>query len=172
MWRLLMAQGDELVAAVVECLREFGFAVQDMDGHHDRVTGAKLEDLRVTEPGDASWECLVEVKGYAKGARANDVSQVTGRPAASYAAETGHVPSAVWHIVNAYRAADPSSRPVALTGKGDLAPLTEADGALIDTRDLFAAWRAVTEHRVEASEVRASLRSARTRWIFDPNPQP
>jgi hypothetical protein len=62
-WRLLTAQSDDLVAAVSDALTDLGFEVRDMDAHHDQKTGAKLEDLRVTDTDDRSWECLVEVKG-------------------------------------------------------------------------------------------------------------
>jgi len=168
MWRLLTSQGDDLVGAVADCLRDLGFTVQDMDDHHDEVTGARLEDLRVTDLDEPGWECLGEVKGYTKGARVNDVPQVTMRPSVNYAAERGHPPSSVWHIVNTFLDTDPSARPPSVPADSDLQPLTDANGALIDTRDLFGAWRDVIEGRVGAGDVRGSLREARTRWTPTP----
>lgn len=168
--RLLTADGDELNVAVLKALQDLGFGVRDMDDHHDERTGAKLEDLRVNDPADSDWHCLAEVKGYTKGAKVNDVSQITGRPVAAYTKETGDFPSAVWHIVNAWRGTSPSTRPVAIPRDDDLMPLTDAGGALIDTRDLFEAWRDVHAGHADAEAVRVSLRSATTRWTYQRSP--
>lgn len=162
--RILTSDGDELVEAVTTVLEDLGFKVRDMDDHHDERTGAKLEDLRVEDPSDADWLTLVEVKGYAKGAKVNDVPQITGRPAVAYTKETGQEPPAVWHIVNAWRGTNPSTRVQAIPNDDDLRPLTEAGGALIDTRDLYEAWRDVSAGKAEAESVRTSLRDAQTRW--------
>jgi hypothetical protein len=164
--RLLTADGDGLTAAVLEALTDLGFIVRDMDDHHDEKTGAKLEDLRVDDPSAPDWHCLTEVKGYTKGAKVNDVSQVTGRPVAAYTKETGDFPSTVWHIVNAWRGTAPSTRRVAIPNDDDLKPLTDAIGTLVDTRDLFEAWRDVQAGKIEADSVRTSLRSALTRWTY------
>lgn len=83
-----------------------------MDDHHDEKTGAKLEDLRVDDPSSPDWHCLAEVKGYTKGAKVNDVSQITGRPVAAYTKETGDYPSTVWHIVNIWRGKRPLPVPL------------------------------------------------------------
>lgn len=163
-WRLLNSQGDELVSATIDVLTDLGFRVRNMDGHHDEKTGAKLEDLRVTDPDDPEWECLVEVKGYTKGAKVRDISQIVGRPSVHYAAEEGHVPSTVWHVVNTFLATDPTARPDAVPSDLDLQPLTDAGGALIDTRDLFRAWRDTKIGAVAADDVRRSMRTAVTRW--------
>jgi hypothetical protein len=164
--RLLTADGDDLNDAVLKAMQDLGFGVRDMDDHHDERTGAKLEDLRVDDPSAPDWHCLVEVKGYTKGAKVNDVPQITGRPVAAYTKETGDFPSAVWHIVNAWRGTPPSTRPVAIPNDDDLKPLTDTGGALIDTRDLFEAWRDVSAGQIEAEAVRVSLRSAVTRWTY------
>lgn len=166
---LLTADGDELTRAVVVALGDLGFVVEDMDDHHDAKTGAKLEDLRVADPSAPGWQCLAEVKGYLKGAKVSDVAQITGRPAVSFTKETGEEPTAVWHIVNAWRATDPSSRPKAIDNDAiDLQPLTDAGGAHIDTRQIYQAWRDVQDQIVDAESVRASLRSALTRWSYIP----
>lgn len=135
-----------------------------MDAHHDAVTGAKLEDLRATDPDTPGWTALIEVKGYLNGAKVNDVVKITGRPSVAFAAETHRAPETVWHVVNAWRQTDPATREVAIANVNDLQPLTAAGGALIDTRDLFTAWRDVQEGRTTQQEARASLRAARTRW--------
>ena len=160
---ILTADGDDLVAGVLQVLTDLGFTAEDRDGHHDAATGAKLEDLLVTED---SWTCLVEVKGYSKGAKVNDVPQITGRPSVAYAIEHGRAADAVWHIVNAWRRSDPETRAPAIPNDVDLAPLTDASGCLIDTRDLFRAWRDVVEGRATAEDVRTSLRGAVTRWTW------
>lgn len=167
-WRLLTTDGDDLVEAVRVALTAFGFTTQDMDDHHDVVTGAKLEDLRVRSPTDSDWTCLVEVKGYIKGAKANDVTQITRRPSTAFAAETHRPADSVWHIVNVHRGTDPSTRPTAIPNdEVDLAPLTEAAGALIDTRDLYRAWTDLMAERTTPTEILASLKSARTRWTWN-----
>lgn len=138
-----------------------------MDGHNDAVTGAKLEDLRITDPAyDAHWTCLVEVKGYGKGAKTNDVAQIAGRPSVAFGVAEGRAPDAVWHVVNAWRDRPPTSRPEAIPNALDLAPLAAANGRLIDTRDPFRAWRDVTEGVTPAAQVRDSLRTGEVRWTW------
>lgn len=164
--RLLTADGDELEAAVQDVLRELGFSVQNMDDHHDAVTKAKLEDLRVTDAEDPEWVALVEIKGYTKGARTNDVGQVLGRPMRAYIIEASREPSCVWHVVNPERGVDPSTRNDAIPNDLDLEGLTDANGALIETRQLFVALRDVQSGKVDAAAVRLSLKNARTRWDY------
>lgn len=162
---LLREQGDALVAAIATTLRSFGFDVEEMDEHHDERNGAKLEDLRVACPSGAEgWTCLVEVKGYAKGAKANDVGQIISRPPLVFLKETGREADALWHIVNSNREQDPSTRPKALTSGGDLVALADASGCFVDTRDLFRARRDVEEGVSTAEEVRTSLMAGRERW--------
>lgn len=167
--RLLTADGDDLVDAVKDVLQALGFTVQDMDDHHAEKTGAKLEDLRVGDPTMQEWICLAEIKGYQKGAKVSDVAQITARPVVSYVKETGgKEPSSVWHIVNAWRRTDPTTRAKAIDNdEVDLMPLTVSSGALIDTRDLFRAWRDVQDGLIGKEQVRQSLRSARTRWSYE-----
>lgn len=164
--RLLTADGDELESAVQNVLTEFGFTVQNMDGHHDQVTKAKLEDLRVSDPEDPEWIALVEIKGYTKGAKTNDVTQILGRPMRAYILETGREPSTVWHIVNPERTVDPSTRKDAIPSDLDLEALTEASGALIETRQLFLALRDVQAGKLDAPAIKLSLKNALTRWDY------
>lgn len=168
--RLLTEQGDKLEEAVVEVLKDLGFGVRDMDDHHDQKTGAKLEDLRVTDPAQLDWNCLVEVKGYNKGAKVSDVGQIIGRPLRAYLLENRKDPESIWHIVNTERNTSPDDRKLAIPNSAiDLSELTKASGCLIDTRDLFKAWKAVEAGRASKEEVRESLRSGVTRWIFGNN---
>jgi len=164
--RLLTEQGEPLVAAVADALGCFGFHVADMDDHHDEKTGAKLEDLRVSFTTDVgvTWTALAEVKGYGRGAKANDVGQVVARPALVFFKETDREPDGLWHIANSFRGQDPSARPKPLAGSADLAILAANGGCFIDTRDLFRAWRDVTNGDATAGEVRASLVAAKERW--------
>ncbi|WOH17691.1 hypothetical protein IRJ34_15250 [Paenarthrobacter sp. GOM3] len=164
--RLLTADGDELESAVQEVLTEIGFTVQNMDGHHDHVTKAKLEDLRVSDPEDPDWIALVEIKGYMKGARTNDVAQILGRPMRAYILEAGREPSTVWHIVNHERAVDPSTRNDAVPNDLDLEGITDAGGALIESRQLFLALRDLQSGNIDAATIRHSLKNARTRWDY------
>ncbi|MFE6234657.1 hypothetical protein [Cellulosimicrobium sp. NPDC057862] len=165
-WRLLTEDGDQLVHAVLDALTTLGFDVEELDEEHHKVHGRRLEDLRVTDPAVPEWESLVEVKGYAKGAKANDVHQVTQAPTTYFAMERGRPPRTVWHVVNVQRGTDPSTRATALPSDGDLQALTDAPGALIDTRDLFRAWHSVVTHAARPEDVRASLRDALTRWTW------
>ena len=164
--RLLTANGDDLCDAVAAALRELGFTVTPMDDLHDAKTGAKLEDFRATTPDGQGWIALGEVKGYSKGAKVNDLSQVTNRPVVNYVRETGVEPGSLWHIVNVHRGDDPSARAKAILNDGELEDLAKQDGALIDTRDLFRAVRAVTAGVADAAAVRDSLIKARRRWTF------
>ncbi|TSD12603.1 hypothetical protein [Curtobacterium sp. KBS0715] len=170
--RLLTEQGEPLVAAVAHALECFGFEVADMDDHHDEKTGSKLEDLRVsfTAEGGVTWTALAEVKGYGRGAKANDVGQVVGRPALVYFKETGREPDGLWHIANSFREHDPSTRPKALAGSADLAILAANGGCFIDTRDLFRAWRDVAEGKETPAAVRATLMASRDRWVWPTPP--
>jgi hypothetical protein len=137
-----------------------------MDGHHEKVTKANLEDLRVSDAEEPDWVALVEIKGYTTGARTNDVTQILGRPMRAYILEAGREPSTVWHIVNPERTVDPSTRNDAIPNDLDLEALTDAGGAVIETRQLFLALRDVQSGKVDATAIRLSLKNARTRWDY------
>ena len=165
--RLLSEDGDELVAAVISALTDLGFDAKAMDDHHDAKTGAKLEDLRISDPTVPGWVALAEVKGYTKGAKVSEVARIAGRPATAFAIEAGRAPDAVWHIINHWRNLPPSQRPKAIGNDDvDLQPLRDAEGCLIDSRDLFRAWKAVAGDEAGADDVRASMRKALGRWSY------
>jgi len=164
MWRLLTAEGDDLVDAVQAALTDLGFDAKNVDDENRLRHGRRLEDLRVADPEQPDWESLTEVKGYTKGAKVTDVHQVTQHPSMYFAIDRGRGPRTVWHVVNAWREKDPTLRESAIPNDADLKALTDAPGALIDTRDLFRAWRDVQNGRAAAADVRHSLRTAVTRW--------
>lgn len=160
-WRaLLTTSGDDLVQAVRESLEALGFTVIDADSLPQHK-GKKCEDLRVS---DADWVALVEVKGYTRAARSNDLMQVGGA-ATAYAAETGATPDATWYIPNGYRGDNPGQRPDALEGREDdvHAFAENLDGCIIDTRDLFKLRQLVGVGSLQASQARILLKEARGR---------
>lgn len=72
---LLTTQDQELVSAVADVLRSFGFEVEDMDSAWG--DGPKREDLRVRHPERPGWLAIVEVKGFRKsGGATNDLQKV------------------------------------------------------------------------------------------------
>jgi hypothetical protein len=169
-WRLLTAQGKELEDAVARALRTLGFEVESMDPPQSTTTNPNLEDLRVRTHDDAGWECLVEVKGYTKGAKVSDVPQIIGRPVRRYISQNQREPSSLWHVVNTYANQNPSSRDPAFDNpEVDLGVLAENGGVAIDTRDLFRAVRDVAAGHVTAESVRQSLVAASMLWAWDPD---
>jgi hypothetical protein len=162
---LLTLQDEPLVKAAIECLRDLGFDVQDMDAvnpEHDR-----REDLRVHHSSHPGWVALVEVKGYKGGARANDLMQI-GKWVKRYMQETkGVSPSATWYIVNQFRTRDPATRqPVLETNQAELETFASEDGLAIDTRDLFRLWRAVSSGALSAHHAAALLVGKTGRFEF------
>lgn len=167
MSRLLTADGEDLARAVQTGLERFGFEVEDMDDRF--LIGDRREDLRVRDPDHPGWEAIVEVKGYGRGAAVNDLSRLT-RWTVRYLQDEGRLPDARWHVVNAFRGLDPAARPVPLPNDDDLRDFVEDAGVLIDTRDLFTAWRAVENGAIEPEQVRKALRSTHGRWTFYERP--
>lgn len=166
--RLLTEDGHELEEAVARAFDLLGFEVTVMgEDHRDPVTKALLEDIRVQAPGE-EWTALVEVKGYTKGAKVGDLSQITNRPVLAFHREHDREPDALWHVVNAHRRIDPSARPRAINSDAELDGLAAQHGMLIDTRELFRAVRAVQDRTCTPGAVRESLRAGLRRWTFDP----
>lgn len=162
-WRLLTEDGPELEDAVQKTLQVLGFEVEVRD--ETGPQGAKLEDLRVTDPDIEDWTCLVEIKGYTKGAKAGDVMQVAGNPQAHFAAKNGRLPDKLWHVVNPERNTPPDQRRPAFPNPDlELAQFTALDGLVIDTRELLQAAYAVEHGSVPAEVVRKSLRESVQLW--------
>lgn len=144
-------------------LQALGFEVEARDETGPK--GAKLEDLRVTDPDIEGWTCLVEIKGYTKGAKAGDVMQVAGNPQAHFAANHGRLPDKLWHVVNPERNTPPDQRSPAFPNPDlELAQFIALDGLVIDTRELLQAAYAVEHGSVPAEVVRKSLRESVQLW--------
>jgi hypothetical protein len=164
--RLLTEKGDPLKDAVAQALGQLGYAVADRDLESPPDAGGRIEDLGVADPDDADFDPIVEVKGYDSGARAGDFGAMVRHLVRALAA--GRSPSAIWWVANPWRRRPPEERPLLLAGEepmiddhaGEDVPLV-----VIDTRDLFRAVRAVEDGLVTSTEVRASLRAARGRWV-------
>jgi len=169
---LIEGTGDALEEAVNVALQELGFRVVSADVLPEHK-GSKREDLRVF---DGDWVSLVEVKGYSAAAKSNDLFQAANA-VPPYVLREQRMPDAIWYVVNAYRASDPSQRPAALGAREeDLATFGEVNkGCLMDTRDLFRIHQRVTLELLSKDEARHLLRSARGRlvlpasWTSSPN---
>lgn len=164
-WRLLTADGTELEDAVQMALEALGFTVEPRD--QTDKGGSRLEDLRVTDPAQAGWTCLVEVKGYTRGASSNDVAKVAGRPSVVFTIENGREPDKLWHVVNPQRNTPPDQRNATFSDPDRaLATFVASDGLVIDTRDLIRAVFAVESHAETAERVRASLATEVGLWSW------
>ncbi|WP_146233361.1 hypothetical protein [Arthrobacter psychrolactophilus] len=161
-WRDLVSEtGDPLVAAVKHALELFEFTVIDSDDLPQHK-GKKREDLRVL---DGDWVALVEVKGYGRAAKSNDLQQVSSASVAFAVAE-GRAPDALWYVPNIYRDVDPAQREVALVGReDDLVTFGENhNGCLIDTRDLFVLRQGVVLGQITPAAAREQLKTAVSRY--------
>lgn len=161
--RLLTAKSTELVAAVSDALSELGFGVVDVDAR--RGPGDKLHDLEVTDPAEAGWTALVEVKGYQGGARVNDLLRF-GRYRERFHDDHGRWPDACWYVVNQHAGQDPNGRPEVLhANRDERATFAEDGGLAMDTAALFALVRSVELGEVDRSEARQRLRA--TAGVFE-----
>lgn len=105
--QLLFVNGDALEDAVEEALKELGLEVEGID-RSIAAGQPRREDLQV-RCDSIEGAILVEVKGYRKGARTNDLQQLHKHQLA-YTATNSEEPSATWWIVNEWRNQDPTSR--------------------------------------------------------------
>lgn len=145
----IWGDGETLVAATSEILRDLGFKVEDMDaeiGPHE----AKREDLRLTLPDESRWEAIVEIKGYSKGVKTNDAEKVR-RHRDRYSDEKGGTPDITLWLVNEYRLMDPSTRPATNRKVGTDSRLIGAVCVL--TTDLYRLWVLVQTGDLKASDV-------------------
>ncbi|MFD7883944.1 hypothetical protein ACFV3N_16070 [Streptomyces bauhiniae] len=150
---LLTAQGKPLASSVISALMKFGFTVIDSDD--DKENGAYLlEDLKVIY---GEWVSLVEVRGYAKGAKTSDFQRIE-RAVRHYEREHSRVPNGRWYVVNHNIKAPPSSRPTVLAGAtDDIEVFAEEHGLVVDTRDLFKLLKRVEDGSLSPDSVRAHL---------------
>lgn len=163
--RLLTAQGNELVEAVIDVIRSLGFDVVDVDAHL-AAGSLKTEDLRITDPHDPSWTNICEVKGYTGGGKSSDLVRFE-RYARHYRAEYGDDPITRWYVVNQFLNNDPDSRAPLLSGAdADVEVFAELGGLAIDTRDLFALARQVEGGELVPAEARRRLRTSNGRFVL------
>jgi len=157
--RLLTCQGDDLRDEVKLALEEIGFDVTNVDQDIARK-GDLLEDLRVTDPRAPGWISLVEVRGYAGGAKLGDLQRI-GRFVERYIRKEGDAPSARWYIVNHHIDQDPSTRPMPLVSNPEEVEIfAETGGLVIDTRMLFTIGNNVRSGSLEAEAARLSMRQS------------
>ena len=146
--RAIRQDGSELVDAVSQLLEELGFWVEKMDDR-TRPNEAKHEDLRLTLNGRPSWEAIVEVKGYAKGIRTNDASQIR-RHREHYVAEKGRPPDLTLWLANPFRRHDPAARPVPDKNVHTNAEIVGTVCML--TTDLYQLWQRVMNGECQAGD--------------------
>lgn len=167
--RLLVAQGDDLVAAVSDALQTIGFEVRNMDAlwpENDR-----REDLRVTAADHPGWNAIVEVRGYTRGAAQSDLIRIGGRFVPRYMQDEGRAPSSAWYIVNHNFRRDPSQRPRVLSGnEPEIETFAEgtASGLVVDTVTLFQVVRAVEEGLLDPASARATFVGGRGTFRWTP----
>lgn len=161
--RLLTAQGQDLVAAVTSTLRTFGFQVDD-ERDSDTTRSDLLEDLYITDPADPDWDALVEVRGYAGGAKGNDLQRI-GRFVERFIVKHGRPPAARWYVVSQSVGDDPSGRRPPLGGSEDIPIFADAGGLVIETKELHMLLRMLETNSLSADEIRAALR--KNTGIFD-----
>lgn len=164
---LLTSQGDTLKNAVQATLASFGFTMVDVDKEieaTDNNKADKLEDLQAKtthQTPPINWISLIEVKGYTKGAKINDLLKLS-RFTKRYMQESGGVPpNAVWYIVNHDLRTDPKSRDIAL--KANLTEVKEFakdQGLVIDSVELFKLKKLVDAGTITPEDARKQLMEA------------
>lgn len=156
---LLTLQGDGLPEVVARALRELGFEVTEMDAAVEDKAQL-LEDLQVRDPASPGWVALVEVRGYAGGAKTSDFQRIA-RFANRFESLKGQPPDARWYIVNHLLGRDPALRERIFAGQeDDTAAFAEDHGLAIETRQLFKLLEVARSKRVAAQEIREHLRYA------------
>lgn len=160
--RLLTEYDDALVDAVAQTLEVLGFAVVNLD--KQLAPGEpKMGDLLVSE---GEWKAVVEVKGYTKGAKANDLLTVN-RHRRMYERKHDSV-QGVWYVVNSWRLTSPDSRQKMLNGFDDhIEEFGQDDGLTVDTRDLFKLLKQVESDDLDAAEARKTLVAQTGRLVVD-----
>ncbi len=146
--RAIRQDGSELVDAVSQLLEELGFRVENIDDRK-KPDEAKHEDLRLTLSDRLSWEAIVEVKGYAKGIRTNDASQIR-RHREHYVAEKQRPPDLTLWLANPFRNDDPAARPAPDKNVHTNAEIVGAVCML--TTDLYRLWQRVMDGECAAGD--------------------
>ena len=154
--RAIWEDGEELVAAIEDILREFGFDVRNMDA--ETPAGApKREDLRLTHPDLEDWEALVEVKGYSGGTKTNDAQQIA-RFQKLYIQEKRRQPNLTLWIANTHRHTEPSARPAPDDNVRTAA--ANIDAVHAQATDLYRLWALVADGQLDPADVVNEMHSA------------
>ena len=147
--RCLWADGDDLVDAVENILKEVGFSVRNMDAEI-QPGEPKREDLRLTIASRDGWEAIAEVKGYAAGSRTSDTRQIR-EYRDRYIKEEGNEPDMTLWIANTHKSVeDPSARPRPSNDVEQRSDIIDAVHVL--AADLYRLWVLVQEGRLEQSQ--------------------
>lgn len=160
---LLSGTGVELVEACAAVLTELGFQVEDADVLPQHKA-AKQEDLRISIDG---LVILAEVKGYGKGAKANDLEQLK-KAAMVYAMNENSEPNHLWYVVNSFRGVDPDDRPLVLASNSEQVEgfAKVFSGVVVDSRDLYCLIRDVQLGVRSRESARMLLLSAHGRFAY------
>lgn len=157
--RLLSAQGDALVAAVLAAFEQLGFEVDDKDKIQEEIkAGELLEDLVVRDLDNHDWVALVEVKGKLRHASSNEMSNSFLRSVERFVQANNRPPDAKWFVVNSENRKDAAERVVPLdTSERDVVAFGEHGGSLIWAVTLFRLIRDVEEGRIPPATARSWL---------------
>ncbi|EME18523.1 hypothetical protein G419_16610 [Rhodococcus triatomae BKS 15-14] len=157
--RLLTDHDNSLVGAVLYALTTLGFVVVDLDKQVAEGE-PKMGDLSVA---DDDWMAVVEVKGYTKGAKANDLLTVA-RHRRVYEKKYRDV-QRMWYVANSFRIDSPDSRPGILDGSDEhIEDFAQDDGLAIDTRDLFDLLKQVESGILDPAAARETLKTQTGRF--------
>jgi hypothetical protein len=163
--QLLTGQGELLVRATIDALRQLEFDIEDVDGHLPPNT--EVEDLRLRDPDDPSWTNITGVRGYADSAKPDDLQRIA-QFAELFSNRTGSLPGSCWYIVNQFLSTDPDLRHPPLEDRQEVVELFRQIGGLVlGTRELFQLVRAVDASRMTPADARRKLRSSTGIFKFD-----
>lgn len=150
------------MVAVADALERLGFDVENMDDQHE--PGSRHEVLQVRSPDAPEWVALVEVKGYKRGAKANDLMSLI-KYHGIYKDKLGP-PSALWYMANHFLDRSPDEHPLVLAANDDEVASFASDwnGLVIDTCDLFSLLNLVEAGDIEPTEARKLFTQKRRRF--------
>jgi hypothetical protein len=164
--QLLTGQGERLVQAIIDALRQLEFDVEEAREHLPSGT-SEVEDLRLLDPQESSWSNITEVRGYPDEAKHSDLQRLA-QFAKLFSNRTGSSPSSRWYVVNHFLNTDPDMRqPPFDDRKEDVELFAKVGGLVLDTRELFLLVRAVDAGRMAPAEARRRLRSSTGIFKFD-----
>ena len=154
--RTIWADGDALVAATEEILRDLGFTVRNMDSETPEGE-PKREDLRLTHRDWSGWEAIAEVKGYSNATKKSDARQIREHRD-HYIRESGRLPDRTLWIANPFRGSDPAVRPAADENVRTAAENIDAVHVL--TTDLYRLWARAAAGDLNISRIADEFRQA------------